>query len=345
MSVMAELLIEWATLRCSVLLLTLFPEFVHGELQALGFKTVRLSAKVEEKVLARSSVVVAHPAHVCCDMLKNYAFERVLVEGAANISEVMLLPAVIKGCKKLYLMGDPHLPHSPVSSPYCEQRGMAASLFARLFKEGKRTYSFRSMRENSLLFGNVMGWANRSLYGGQLLLFDPQCQTPLIKGFPWPSQTHRLCLLHLESAPSLPESLNLQAFLCCFICAQVIRTGYTTVHEISCSATSLQSLPYLQFHMGRLLGQLGETAGGERVLRRLAHMSAGSIFLRGELSVVMVGGGARVEQVVGAMSEGRRGVVVVGDVRRLQRQGEWQGLLGWCADNGLICQADLNQSY
>jgi hypothetical protein len=189
-----------------------------------------------------------------------------------------------------------------------------------------------------------MGWANRTLYGGQLLLFEPQCQTPLIKGFPWPSQTHRICLLHIDSAPTLAETLNLQAFLCCFICAQVIRTGYTTIHEISCASTGLESLPYLQFHMAKLLSQLGETAGVDRLMRRLAHVSSGSIFLRGELSVLMVGRGGRVEQVVGAMSEGRRGVVVVGDVGQLGREGQWRPLVGWCAENGLICQADLNQS-
>jgi len=65
-------------------------------------------------MMAKYNIVIAYPGAVCCDLLKNYAFTRVLVEGANQISEIMSLAAIVKGCKKLYLMGDPYLPRMAI---------------------------------------------------------------------------------------------------------------------------------------------------------------------------------------------------------------------------------------
>lgn len=39
------------------------------------------------------------PSAVCCELLKNYAFERVVIEGAHQMSEISCLSALVKGCK------------------------------------------------------------------------------------------------------------------------------------------------------------------------------------------------------------------------------------------------------
>jgi len=41
-----------------------------------------------------------------------------------------------------------------------------------------------------------MEWANIYLYNNKLMLYDQEKQTPLIKGFPWPSTDYRICLVH-----------------------------------------------------------------------------------------------------------------------------------------------------
>ena len=51
-----------------------------------------------------------------------------------------------------------------------------------------------------------------------------QISTPIIKGFPWPSQIQRFAFIHLEATEC---SLNKQADICICIIANVLRSGFT----------------------------------------------------------------------------------------------------------------------
>lgn len=85
-TVIAELLVEWQASKQTVLIITPNTELLHSDLVALGFKAIRLTVKSEDKQLAKNSIVVAEAAPICCDLLRNYAFTRVLVESAQSIS-------------------------------------------------------------------------------------------------------------------------------------------------------------------------------------------------------------------------------------------------------------------
>lgn len=132
LSVLAELLVEWQIIKSTVLIVSLDAEALQTELTAQGFKVVRVTPKTEEKIIAKCSIVIAQPAAVCCELLKNYAFSRVVIENAHEISEVSILHALVKGCKELFLIGDPFMPRMQVSSPYCQAKNMAVSLIERL---------------------------------------------------------------------------------------------------------------------------------------------------------------------------------------------------------------------
>ena len=98
-TVISEILIEWQTLRQTILLITPHSEELAFELTGLGFKVAKITLKTDERQILKSNVVVANPAFVCCDLLKNYAFTRILVDEAQAVTEVSLLSAIAKDCR------------------------------------------------------------------------------------------------------------------------------------------------------------------------------------------------------------------------------------------------------
>lgn len=75
-----------------------------------GFKVVKVNPKLEERNVVKKQVFCSGPASVCADAIRNYAFTRVIIEGAQRISQSMCCLALDKGYKKLYLIGDDKLP-------------------------------------------------------------------------------------------------------------------------------------------------------------------------------------------------------------------------------------------
>lgn len=57
-------------------------DILNNELTSLGFKTLKITPKIDDKLLIKMNIVVAAPNTVCCDLLKNYVFDRVLVDNA-----------------------------------------------------------------------------------------------------------------------------------------------------------------------------------------------------------------------------------------------------------------------
>jgi hypothetical protein len=86
LSLICEILIEWQSTKQAILIVTPHPEELSAELQGQGFKVVKIGIKTEDKLLTRNCIVVSSPSTVCCDVLKNYAYSRVLVEAAQTVS-------------------------------------------------------------------------------------------------------------------------------------------------------------------------------------------------------------------------------------------------------------------
>lgn len=94
-----------------------------------GFKVAKIAPKIEEKNIIKKQIICCNPSSVCADALKNYAFTRVIIEGAHKVSEALSTLALDKGLKKLYLIGDPKLPKALVLSKFAKNRNMSQSLF------------------------------------------------------------------------------------------------------------------------------------------------------------------------------------------------------------------------
>ena len=220
--------------------------------------------------------MVTGPSGCLSDQLKNSVFERVLILQAQQVPELMGIAAMVKGCEELYLLGDPFLPKTSPISDYARVNNFSVSLFERLYKEGHNFRTFDSRVEDSRLFANVMEWANYHVYGGQLRLLHQE--SSLVKGFPWPSTKHRICFLHCTQ----PNPTDLAA-IGASVMRSVLKSGYTTTNEISCSVSEEAVAAILREQVKELLREFEDSkskAVGD-ALWRMCHEPSGSEYARG----------------------------------------------------------------
>jgi len=64
--VIGELLLEWQTLKQSVLIISPNSQHLHQNLQSLGFKITLLGVGTDEKSLLKGNMVISGPTAICC---------------------------------------------------------------------------------------------------------------------------------------------------------------------------------------------------------------------------------------------------------------------------------------
>jgi hypothetical protein len=87
--------------------------------------------------------------------------------------------------------------------------------------------------------------------------------------------------------------------------------------------------------MGVLLKTLNYTEAKlfKKYMGILCRVVSGSIYLRSDLSVLMLGTDRdhiSLRELVGAMREGRRGVIIIGDMDCFGEKAEMANLIDWC---------------
>lgn len=92
----------------------------------------------------------------------------------------------------------------------------------------------------------------------------------------------------------------------------------------------------------RLLGY-NEAKLFTKHMNRLCRVVSGSVYNRCDLSVMMLGCGQGLSfrELLGAMREGRRGVIIMGDMALLQANSDYVNFLDWCKEKKLINIVDL----
>lgn len=69
----------------------------------------------------------------------------------------------------------------------------------------------------------------------------------------------------------------------------------------------------------------------------MVRMVSGNKYWTAELCIMIVGGESEgLSDILGALLEGRRGVIMIGDVHQLLKKTEWASFLGWCQSHNLI---------
>lgn len=99
-------------------------EVLHKVLADKGFKCLKVSMNTDEKVVSKNNIILANPLNVCMDSMKNIAFDRVIIDEAQRVPEIISLLSIIKCTKKLYLIGNPNLPRSEMKSPLSKKNSI-----------------------------------------------------------------------------------------------------------------------------------------------------------------------------------------------------------------------------
>jgi hypothetical protein len=81
----------------------------------------------------------------------------------------------------------------------------------------------------------------------------------------------------------------------------------------------------------RLLGKLVE---------RFARLASGSFYNRSDLSILMLGAdkNVNIKYIIAALSEGKRGVIIIGDITKLEESPDWNDFFIWCQTRKLILE-------
>lgn len=66
----------------------------------------------DEKLASKNNIILTNQLNICTDSMKSIAFDRVIIDEAHRIPEIISLMSVIRCTKKMYLIGDPNLPRS-----------------------------------------------------------------------------------------------------------------------------------------------------------------------------------------------------------------------------------------
>ena len=99
-------------------------------------------------------------------------------------------------------------------------------------------------------------------------------------------------------------------------------------------------MPILRYHTAELLATIGysDLKLVSRLVEGMTKGVTGSRYEMKEVSLMLVGNQSEgVGDIIGAKLQGRRGVIFVGDCRKLAENNEWKSFLLWCMENKLIC--------
>ena len=77
----------------------------------------------------------------------------------------------------------------------------------------------------------------------------------MIKGFPWPSYDHRICLVNISLHDKITY-LHQCLSSALSICLQVVKTGYTSLEQIILSISESNLIYLLREYMNELLKEL-----------------------------------------------------------------------------------------
>jgi hypothetical protein len=117
----------------------------------------------------------------------------------------------------------------------------------------------------------------------------PKRKTPLIKGFNWPSIDYKLCFINVPNQIHTHETLlNEECFLITWIVAEVLKSGFTELEQITCCCIDSSLIPLLQRHLIKILTKLNiQPLQWQMIFQRLIKPLNGSVWNKNDLIIVL----------------------------------------------------------
>ena len=142
-------------------------------------------------------VVCATCVGSAATILSKMRFERVLIDEAAQSTEVSNIATLVSHTKQLVIIGDHKQLPPTIQSKIAERYGYSISLFERLVKIGIKTHFLNVQYRMHPL---IAEFPSSEFYGGELKTGITGKDRPLIKGFNWPNQNVPVCFVNIENS-------------------------------------------------------------------------------------------------------------------------------------------------
>jgi superfamily I DNA and/or RNA helicase len=143
------------------------------------------------------NVVCATCVGSSAQILEKFNFERVIIDEAAQSTEVSNISTLVNKTKQLVIIGDHKQLPPTVQSKIAEKYGYSLSLFERLVNLGiKPAFLNIQYRMHPL----IAQFPSQQFYDGNLLTGITNEDRPLIQGFNWPNKHNPVCFVNVNSS-------------------------------------------------------------------------------------------------------------------------------------------------
>jgi signal recognition particle GTPase len=283
------------------------------------------------KILRSADVVCTTCASSSSQLLAKIKFRYVIVDEASQLTETTALIPIVNETKSLILVGD-HQQLPPSVGYWAAQEGYSESLFARLAKCTQPFMLDTQYRSHPM----IMEFSSGKFYQGKLQSGVHHKDRPPPVGFPWPKCRRRGQLPiafvnsdHLEQKHFLSKANEGEAHKLMAILDRFLKAGLNP----------------------RDIGIISPYAGQNRLLRQMLHKRKVQIeqnsvdAFQGREKELILFSATRAGAGLGFLSDPRRfnvmhtrakrGLVIVGNRRTLQKDPTWAEWLRWVDQNQL----------
>lgn len=152
----------------------------------------RVELKCLNSVLRGADVVVTSCIGAGAEPLKTFVsaeevrFSTVLIDEATQCTEAAALSTIVLGCERLILIGDQNQLPPVVLSPEASDKGLGASMFARLVSAGLNP---ALLNEQYRMHPKIAEFSSQRFYGGLVRSKVKPEDRPLPTGFQWKRKT------------------------------------------------------------------------------------------------------------------------------------------------------------
>lgn len=307
-------------------------------------------------LLDQADVICATTITAGSEFLSKFTFEVILVDEAAQATELStIVPVVHRGTKRLILVGD-HCQLPPaIISLEAETRGLSMSLYSRLVGNGVEPFFLNTQYRSH---PKIAEFSAFEFYGGLLQSAVTASERPLPQGFQWPNPDVPVCFIELAGRERRDgdSRVNVTEANCLL---EIVR-GVLSGKELSVLDIGVVSPYQAQVRMLRklvresiapLLWQLWNSRrhddSDDKFEAKYLEIASVDSFQGREKELIVfsavrnnmhgsVGFLADWRRLNVMLTRARRGLIIIGNAKTLKHDPFWQQFLTWCEEHECI---------
>ena len=316
----------------------------HRDLN-MGWKAIRkLEREMTDSVIESAEVICSTCIGIGHQMLGQRKFTNILIDEATQAIEPATWVPIMRGSRRLVLVGDHRQLPPTVISRRAEDDGLRRSLFERLIDAGINPTLLKTQYR---MHPVIAEFSSARYYDNQLENGVEASERPAPAGFLWPDWDAPVAFIPIDGAEELAidgkSRLNRdEAGWVIKIIEQLLQPGDLRPNDIGVVSPyngQVQLITDLLSGRGILAGEGNDESDGLEVRSIDGYQGREKEVI--VLSTVRANSSGEVgfladhRRLNVALTRARRGLIVVGNSDTLRHDADWDGWLGWARDRKL----------